>query len=95
MQLCIYIYISIIYFLITEPEDYGLVNIPLVFSGMGLGSGMFGNRECFNVGIVDDALLEGSENLTLLLSNPFNARVEFRPDPNIATISIIDNDGKL
>ena len=68
---------------ITANLDYGQVNMRLSF-GQGSGS-----RQCLNITIIDDSVLEGEESFLLVLRSD-SAEVTTRN----ASVSIQDNDGK-
>ncbi len=69
----------------AAPEDYWETMVQLVFS-----PGQ--TKQCTNITIVDDGDLEGAEDFEATLSTTVDRVVL---DPEMATITIGDNDGKL
>ena len=64
-------------------SDYGGVNTSLLFDQGSVG------RQCLNITIMDDSVLEGEESFILVLRSD-SAEVTTRN----ASVSIQDNDGK-
>jgi hypothetical protein len=48
-------------------------------------------RQCVNISIEDDGILEGPEDFNVMLSTSVDRVVL---DPDMATVTIADNDGK-
>lgn len=67
-------------------EDYKLGTTLLRF-------GACETRSCWNVSIVDNLLLEDTENFTLHLEKSHGLSNDFRIDPSLKVISITDDDG--
>ena len=53
------------------------------------------HRQCFNVTIIDDRILEDNETFSLRLSQAGNSSVPVIIHPNVSTIKIVDDDCKL
>ena len=53
-------------------------------------------RECFDVTITDDSLVENTESFSLLLQeDTFSSNTGAKISPNLTEIFILDEDGKL
>ena len=53
------------------------------------------HRQCFNVTIIDDEALEDTENFSLNLTLAGGSTVPVVVSPDVSTVEIIDNDGKI
>lgn len=73
------------FFHISDPDDYDEENETLIF-------GPDQTRQCVNITVEDDGLLEGLETLdVILLNNPSFIVL----DPDRAVIRVIDDDGEM
>ena len=80
---------TVIFFnLLAENEDFHLV-----FQSLALCRGTSnGNVQSLVVDIIDDSLVEGTENF--VISGNATAPASFVPDRDNATVTIMDNDGE-
>ena len=53
------------------------------------------HRQCFNVTIIDDEVLEDTESFTLSLTLAEGSTVPVVVSPNVSEVEIIDQDSKL
>ena len=53
------------------------------------------HRQCFNVTITDDLVLEDTERFSLTLTLADGSNVPVVVDPDVSEVEIIDNDGLL
>lgn len=70
---------------LSAPDDYESVMTELTFSAQQ-------TRQCVNVTILDDVLLEGVEDFSANLST---ADGQVALDPQEAAVTIVDNDGRF
>ena len=82
---------DLFFFFITDENDYTRragFDIALFFDNAG-------RRECFDIDITDDELVEGVEMFSLTLENdPFTAPpIDVEYFPNVTVITINDMDG--
>ena len=82
-----YIFHCTLFFYCTEPDDYSRVVTQITFSA---GSGV-GSQQCINVSIVNDNVVEMTEQFSLSLAAGQNSVIGF---PDTATVEIIDDDCK-
>ena len=82
---------------LTDETDYTPLNLDSLEAFLTDSFNNATRRECYNVNITNDILVEGSEEFSLLLDE-----VPFIPLPpstlfyaNSATITILDQDGKM
>lgn len=66
----------------AEGEDYNPVSGTYALTNSG------GSEFCFNVGILDDPLVEVTEDFFLCVSSE-----QFQLTPNCVSVNITDNDG--
>lgn len=50
-----------------------------------------GTKACVDINVIDDIIVEDTENFQLTLSNPFPASIVLGPNANL---TIVDNDSK-
>ena len=67
-------------------EDYSLDETVIRFDACE-------RRKCLMVPIVDDLLLENTENFTIHLEKSLGLSNEFIVEPSVKVINIVDNDG--
>ena len=86
LQLCTRLcYLS---FHLTELNfEYDLKEAELRFSACA-------KRQCLNVAILEDLLLEETETFTIHLEKSLGLSNEFTVDPSVKVINITDNDGE-
>ena len=53
------------------------------------------HRQCFNVNIIDDLVLEDTERFSLTLTLADGSNVPVVVDPDVSEVEIIDDDGLL
>ena len=73
------------------PADYTSTTQAVTFSA-GTVPGGFGSRQCINIPIIDDILVENPESFSVSASST-NGDVDF-PNGNAAVVQIADNDSK-
>ena len=76
---------------LSDPADY--IAVARNF-GFLIGAGP-GDRFCEDITINDDGLAEGSEQFTVTLQSLSTQLVVVSPDRDVATIEILDDDGKI
>ena len=79
---------TVLYYFITASSDFqSLTSLELVFpAGSEAGS-----TQSFSVGIIDDDVVEGSEQFSLTIMDS-TANAEPISGQDLATVAIIDND---
>ena len=78
----------------SDGTDYGEItssNNPL----MAFTSDPSTHRQCFNVSITDDDVLESIETFGLLLTLLPGSTVSVVVNPELSTVEIVDDDGKM